>query len=57
MSEISDAALKSVRRTLLDVRAQRSVAPDKESPIALARRQGEIWGLDTALAAIERRLQ
>lgn len=68
MNEVSDAAerhaerearatLKGVLRNLLEVRAQRAVMPDRESALARARRQGEIWGLDAAIAAVERRIR
>lgn len=57
--QVSEAklVLKGVLRNLQEVRAQRAVMPDWESALARARRQGEIWGLDAAIAAVERRIR
>lgn len=69
MNEVSDAAerhaesevnetLKSLLRNLKEVRAQRSVPQRPGTPEKyLERQKGEVWGLDTAIKAVERRLQ
>lgn len=59
--QVSEAVLilKGVLRNLKEVRAQR--AADRislpEGRDRQLKRMGEIWGLDTAIAAIERRIR
>ena len=66
MNEVSDAAerhaerevkaaLKGLMRNLQEVRAQRNLGAIADVRDR-ARNQGEIWGLDLAIAAIKRRI-
>jgi hypothetical protein len=56
--EVRDA-LKGLLRNLKDVKEQRMAAGRGILPSAShrARIEGELWGLDTAIKAIERRLR
>lgn len=49
--------MKGLLRNLQQVRAQRAILPDFESSLARARREGEIWGLDAAISAVQRRIR
>lgn len=50
-------ACKLLLRSLQEVRAQRGGVAYPHHPSARNRQQGEIWGLDVAIKAIERRLK
>lgn len=52
----SAKALRDLLRTLREVKAQR-VAWQPLTTGGVARKAGELWGLDVGIAAIERRLK
>lgn len=56
MNDEVGVTLKGLLRNLQQVRAQREKAPSGQTATAAAQRAGEIWGLDTAIAAIKRRM-
>lgn len=50
--------MKGLLRNLEDVLAQRTAGHHRRvTPVAYARREGEIWGLKLAIQAVKRRLR